>query len=272
MWNRGFEGWYFKHQVKDYMLAFIPGRSQSGSFIQMITSTGSRQFDVQQLTVKKDNIYADNCVFTPSGVEIDLPGVQGRIDYYNLVPLHSDIMGPFSHLPMQCRHGVVSMSHSLKGSIEIDGVDRCFDMGLGYIEKDSGRSFPRSYLWMQCNDFSEPCAVMVSIAHIPFCMFSFKGCLCAIVYQGKEYRLATYYGVRILEARADHIKLLQGKLLLEINICPSELNHTLRSPVKGRMSGNIRESCNALARVRLWDGDKLIFDLSSEHAVYEAML
>ena len=35
--------------------------------------------------------------------------------------------------------------------------------GLGYAEKDSGTSFPRSYLWMQCNDFSEPCSVMVSI-------------------------------------------------------------------------------------------------------------
>lgn len=272
MWNKGFEGWYFKHQVNDFMLAFIPGRSRSGAFVQMITPAESRQFDVHRFTVKKDNIYADNCIFSPAGIEIDLPCVRGRIEYSDLVPLRSDIMGPFSHLPMQCRHGVVSMSHSLKGSVEIDGVERCFDTGLGYIEKDSGRSFPQSYLWMQCNDFCEPCSIMVSIAHIPFCGFSFTGCLCAIVYQGKEYRLATYRGVRIIEAHVDHIKLSQGKLLLDIDIIPTDSSHTLRSPVKGRMSGTVRESCNAHIRVRFWKKEKLLFDLLSRHAVYEAML
>ena len=36
--KKGFEGWYFKHQNKDSMVAFIPGQAQSGAFIQMISS------------------------------------------------------------------------------------------------------------------------------------------------------------------------------------------------------------------------------------------
>ena len=36
------------------------------------------------------------------------------------------------------------------------------------------------------------------IIDIPFCGGSFQGCICAIVYGGREYRLATYRGVRIL--------------------------------------------------------------------------
>ena len=56
------------------------------------------------------------------------------------------------------------------------------DGGLGYIEKDSGISFPCSYLWLQCSDFPKPCSLMLSIAHVPFCASSFRGCICAVLY------------------------------------------------------------------------------------------
>lgn len=37
---KGFEGWYLKHQRGKDMLAFIPGRAESGAFVQMV-STGA---------------------------------------------------------------------------------------------------------------------------------------------------------------------------------------------------------------------------------------
>ena len=51
MWSRNikFEGWYFKHQLGDTVVAFIPGKAESGSFIQVISSWGSRQFTVPKL-------------------------------------------------------------------------------------------------------------------------------------------------------------------------------------------------------------------------------
>lgn len=267
--NRGFEGWYFKHQKGDDAIAFIPGRAESGSFVQMISGEGSRQFDVPGLWADNGAICAGDCLFSPYGVKIDLPGVAGEIVYGELTPLRSDIMGPFRFLPMQCRHGVLSMAHALSGSLTVDGAVHDFDGGKGYIEKDSGTSFPRSYLWLQCNDFPEPCSIMVSIAHIPFCGLGFTGCICAILYEGREYRLATYHGVRIHAAREDHICLSQGKLLLEIGITPSPGGHPLRSPVRGRMCGTIRESHNAKIHVRLRDHGKLILDLHSHHAACE---
>ena len=178
-------------------------------------------------------------------------------------------MGPFRFFPMECRHGVISMTHTLSGSLTIDNTQYCFDNGTGYIEKDSGTSFPSSYLWLQCNNFSVPCSVMVSIANIPFYGISFKGCICAIVYDGREYRFATYNGVRIHAADGEHVCLSQGKLFLEIDIKPSHSGHALRSPVRGRMSGTIRESSNAEVRVRLWEHKKPVFDLRSENAAYE---
>ena len=222
MWvQKGFEGWYFKHQKGDDMVAFIPGRAESGAFVQMISQEGARQFAIEDFSVRHGVIRADKCWFTRHGCRIELPGVRGKIDYGPFTPLAGDIMGPFRFFPMQCRHGVLSMSHSLRGSVAIDGQLHCFDGGVGYTEKDSGTSFPRSYLWMQCNDFPR------------------------------------------------HICLSQGSLLLELDMLPSFGGHALRAPQQGRMSGTIRESCNAHLRARLWKKGTRIFDLESDHAAYE---
>lgn len=163
---------------------------------------------------------------------------------------------------MECRHGVLSMAHTLQGSVMLDGHMHSFDGGLGYAEKDSGTSFPRSYLWMQCSDFPKPCSLMVSIAHIPFC-----GCICAILYQSREYRLATYRGVKISSFAPEHICLSQGSLVLELDIAPTHGGHPLRAPQSGKMSGTIRESCNAHLRARLWKRGKPVFDLQKGTAI-----
>ena len=267
--EKGFEGWYFKHQKGDDMVAFIPGRAESGAFIQLISHEGARQFEILNLSLHDGIIRADQCWFSRQGCHIELPGVSGEIAYGSLAPLFSDIMGPFRFFPMECRHGVLSMAHTLQGSIIMDGHLHSFDGGIGYAEKDSGTSFPRSYLWMQCNDFQKACSIMISIAHIPFCGSSFRGCICAILYQGKEYRLATYRGVKVQAFTPEHIRLSQGSLLLELDIAPSHAGHPLRAPQRGKMSSTIRESCNVHLRARLWKRGKTIFDLHSDHAAYE---
>ena len=269
MRSKGFEGWYFRHQKGDDTVAFIPGRAESGAFVQVISAAGSRQFSVPGLSVDRGVIRAGDCVFSRRGCKIDLPGIRGEIRYGKFTPLCSDIMGPFRFFPMECRHGVISMAHPLCGSLSMDGSPHCFDGGTGYAEKDSGTSFPRSYLWLQCSDFAEPCSIMVSVAHIPFCGMSFTGCICAIVYRGREYRLATYQGVRVHAANAEHVCLSQGRLLLEIDLKPSNGGHPLRSPVHGAMCGTIRESNNAAVHAHLWERGKPVFSLHSSHAAYE---
>ncbi len=269
MWGKDFEGWYFKHQRDGDAIAFIPGRAKSGAFIQMIGCRGSRQFDVAELTIRENVIHAGGCCFSARGVAVDLPGVRGELRYGPLSPLRGDIMGPFRFLPMQCRHGVISMGHALSGSLEVDGRVISFDGGQGYMEKDSGTSFPRSYLWLQCNDFPRQCSLMLSIAHIPFAGLSFLGCICAILFEGREYRLATYRGVRILSAGPGRVCLAQGGLRLTVDVLSPGGGHSLRSPVKGVMSGLIRESNHAAIGVRLQNGGRTVFDLCSEHASFE---
>lgn len=267
--QKGFAGWYFKHQKGDAMVAFIPGRAQSGAFVQMIFPEGSRQFPVSHLSVRGGVLRADGCRFSRRGCRIRLPGVRGEIRYGPFAPLGFHIMGPFRFFPMECRHEVLSMAHRLRGSITAEGRRYDFDGGLGYAETDSGTSFPRSYLWMQCNDFPEPCSLMIAIARIPFCGLAFRGCICAILYRGKEYRLATYRGVRIRTFTPEHIRLSQGSLSLELDVSPAQAGHPLRAPKQGHMSHTIRESCNVHLRARLTQRGKPVFDLQSDHGVYE---
>lgn len=264
-----FEGWYFKHQKGDDMIAFIPGKADSGAFVQMIAPTGSRFFAMPELTHQDGCIQVGNCIFSSAGCKVDLPGVHGEITYAALTPLKSDIMGPFRFFPMECRHSIISMSHSLYGSLCLDGQMYHFDGGMGYIEKDSGTSFPRAYQWVQCSDFPFPCSIMVSIARIPFYGIRFRGCICAIVLDGKHYRFATYDGARILVSSKEHIRLAQGQSLLEIDLKPSPSGHLLYAPKLGQMSDTIRECCNAEIQVRLWEKGALILDASSQHSACE---
>lgn len=267
--KKQFEGWYFKHQLKSNMVAFIPGKSEKGTFIQMLLPDGAHFYETHGLSVKDNEIRTENCIFSLRGCEIDLPGVQGKIEYGEITPLHSNIMGPFRFFPMECRHSVISMSHSLSGSLSVDGKKYIFNGGTGYIEKDSGVSFPSSYQWIQCNDFTEPCSVMVSIARIPFGPVHFTGCICAIIYRGREYRFATYNGVHIDIADETHMHLSQRDLELNIEIHPLNQGLPLKSPISGLMNGTVRERTNAEIHIRLTECNQPVFDLHSQYATYE---
>ena len=269
MSNIHFEGWYYKQRSKDYMLAFIPGRAASGAFVQMIDSNGTRNFEMPDFYVNGDTVRTGKCLFSPTGVIVNLPDVHGILTYGKTTPLCSDIMGPFAHLPMQCRHSVVSMHHTVSGNITVDGKKYRFDNANGYAEKDSGRSFPKSYIWLQCNDFPIPCSVMFSAAHIPFLGFSFTGCICVVMYEGKEYRFATYRNVKIIKLDDNRICLKQGDLMLELNIRRLNGGHPLFAPQHGKMTETIRESCDAYLKLRLKKAGKTIVECESERAAYE---
>jgi hypothetical protein len=196
----------------------------------------------------------------------------GKVGYGRLTPLKYDIMGPFSVIPfMECKHGIISLKHTLSGSLSVNGSLLNFDGGTGYIEKDRGHSFPKRYLWIQCNSFkNEDCSVMASIADIPFSGFEFKGCICAVYYKNREYRLATYTGVKIIRDDEKGIILKQGKLKLEIDILKNE-SCGLLAPDKGDMSRTIHEATSCKAEFRFYSGNDMIFDLCSDHTSFEYM-
>jgi len=254
-----FNGYYFKHENKNKTIAFILGICDDEKFIQVVTDEKAYWLDG-----------FGNCKFTSKGAIIDIGDIKGRIHYRKFAPIKYDIMGPFKYFPMECRHGIISIRHKLSGSVYVNGGEINLDGGLGYIEKDSGVSFPRSYLWFQCN-FIQDCSVSLSVADIPFCGFNFKGCICVVYHKGREYRLATYLGVKILQCNSRKIILKQGKYLLVVNIS-SRKGHDLPAPQNGKMSRTINECLACPARVRFYKCRRLMFDLSNDRASFEVNL
>lgn len=267
-----FEGWYLKHQRGNDTMAFIPGRSDDTAFIQIITNNESYNIEYPLTSYRRDeSIHIGKCEFSKDGIRVDIDDcirVHGDISYSGQTPIGYDIMGPFKFFPMECRHGVISMRHNLKGQINVDGKDFDFTNGIGYMEQDSGTSFPKTYTWIQCNNFNEECSIMVSIADIPFMGINFKGCICVVYYRQKEYRLATYLGVKIEHSTERKIVLKQGKYRLAIDI-PENKGNKLYAPDKGTMARTIHENASCKAQFRFYIGGKILLDFESNNASFE---
>jgi len=268
-----FEGWYFKHQANGKTLALIPGKAMDGAFIHVVTNDNS-YFITYPLSEYHNDFtltIGDN-VFSKSGIilNIDTPDIKlvGEIEYRNLTPICSDIMGPFKFFPMECRHGIISMQHNLQGHVQLNNEVYNFDGGKGYIESDSGKSFPDGYTWVHCNDFKEDCSITAAVAKIPFYGLKFWGCICVVMLNGKEYRLATYKGVKIVTCKPGIIELKQGRYRLTINI-QSEGGHTLPAPRYGKMDHAILEDISCHASFKFTKGKQVLFEGTSNQASYE---
>lgn len=113
--------------------------------------------------------------FSANYLELDLTGFSGRLEFSDLAPwpkpwYSPGTMGPFTFVPfMECYHGIISMDHSIKGVLTVEGDSVDFANGRGYAEKDWGRCLPSTYVWMQSNHFSLPgISVKSSVARIPW--------------------------------------------------------------------------------------------------------
>ena len=212
--------------------------------------------------------------FSERGIDLhiqqDSLSLQGALRYGSFTSLQSDIMGPFRFFAgMQCAHGVISMGHPLNGTLELNGERLDFSGGTGYIETDRGRSFPSKYLWTQCVwDGPERGSLMLAIATIPLPVGGFTGCICSVLYRGREYRLATYRGTKIDKWSPYGAVIRQGRYCLEVELL-NERWQPLRAPVEGRMERTIHESLCAEVRYRFWHGDHLLFQHTAPNASFE---
>jgi len=276
-----FEGWYFKHQSNGKSLAVIPGKAVDSAFILVVTDGRSYHIPFALNDYQKSDRHHDfrlrigDNTFTPTGITLNIRHPEltliGEIKYTNLTPINGDIMGLFRFFPMECSHGVISMKHPLDGSVTLNGEVQCYNNGLGYIESDSGRSFPKWYSWVQCNGFDADASIMVSVARIPFYGLRFWGCICVVWLNGREYRLATYKGVKIIRCERGIIELKQGKYRLVVSV-ENHDGYALPAPQSGSMSRFIRETLAVPARFRFMEGDCYLFDEASDYASYEYMM
>lgn len=281
--NSYFKGWYFKAQNPRQTVAIIPAmhideKGQKSASIQIIADQGvwniNFPYDHFSCLRKKLQVKIDGNIFSDQGlilnIKTDEITVYGQLKFGSLSPVRYDIMGPFRYVPfMECRHSVFSLTHTVNGLLEINGHSYRFDNDTGYIEGDRGGSFPETYAWTQCNFFDEsPCCIMLSAAEIPLGVFHFTGIIGVILWRGKEYRIATYLGAKVVHISDGSIVISQGKFKLTASLIRKQDN-LLYSPVRGSMKRLIHESLSCTAHYSFEKDGQILFDFITDRASFE---
>ncbi len=294
-----FEGWYYKIVDKDETnsFAFIPGvaydkEGNSHSFIQIIDSleykTEYFKFPMSDFTYSKKilDVSIGRNRFTKEGIEIHLGDreypVEGSLKFYDIESFPKKItspgiMGPFSFVPfMECYHGVVNIHQKIEGKLTINNREVDFTDGYGYIEKDWGRSFPKWWVWMQCNHFKEKdVSLMFSIAKIPWLKNHFTGFLSFLKIGDQIYLFATYTGAKVkhLEYKDGNIDIFVEDKKLSLSISGEyKKSGILKAPKNGLMERKISESISSNVKVVLKDkSGKIVFEDFGKNAGLEVV-
>lgn len=321
-----FQGWYFKLQDSlGKTIAFIPAKhmdslGNTNASLQIITDAGAHcvPFSGYQYIEHEEPFFVrvGENFFSKAGLEVDVATpsltVKGSVTFQQITPIAYDIMGPFCYVPfMECRHSVCSMTHRVDGNLIVNGEKYIFDNAIGYIEGDRGRSFPKAYVWTQCN-FTDDCggasSLMLSVADIPLAGLHFTGVIAVVWWKGKEYRLATYLGAKVLSIADGAVTVRQGPYTLTARLVdwrpekgaaeegvaeeagdvnakapyegttkgarqPADARgfsaHPLRAPVGGTMTRLIRESPACKAQYVFSRKGRTLFALDTDRAAFE---
>lgn len=292
--QRYFEGWYYKLVTADerHALAVIPGISmpdvdQHQAFIQVMdgkacTATFHR-FAAGDFVPEADRfaLRIGQNSFSADRLSLDLPGLSGQVTFHHTTPWPKmlgapGIMGWYSFVPfMECFHGVVSLHHRLAGQLTHQGKEIDFSGGIGYLEKDWGRSFPKAYVWMQSSHFNatDRVSLMASVAHIPWLRSYFVGFIGGLWIEGRLFKFATYTGAKkILNVRGEAIEVIFKNPRTELRLLARQAPGTaLQSPVSGEMTGKVQESLQATVETELYENGKRIFEGTGRSAGLEVV-
>lgn len=268
-----FEGWYFKMVSADgsAVISVIPGISLSRSgeeqhaFIQIIDGKTANTFyytyPIKDFHFSEKGFFVriDNNYFSEDSIYIDIQNdttsIKGVVymsdqTYLTQNKKKKGVMGWFRFMPfMQCYHGVVSLTHTLKGTLTKDNEIYIFDNGVGYIEKDWGKSMPSSWIWMQSNSFnSEKTSFMLSVASVPYLGASFTGFLGFFVHDSTIHRFGTYTRAKLQmkTSNPDTMKIIisNKEYIYHIKTHRNK-SGILKAPVNGSMDRHISESIDA---------------------------
>ncbi|GAA1702716.1 tocopherol cyclase family protein [Microbacterium sediminicola] len=288
-----FEGWYIKLVSEDrrQRWAVIPGvfrgEAEGGAldeaFVQVLDGQTGRswyhRFEPDQFRASSTafQVEVGPNRFGPGGVELDLPQLRGRLRYtselqpWPVTLREPGIMGWYGLVPfMQCFHGIVSFGHGLSGTLEVEGAPQSFDGGRGYIEKDWGKSFPSSYVWMASNHIDAEigdgtdASFIGSVAVIPWLGGAFRGSILGLRHGGRLHKWTTYNGSEELRLTIDdsHVGWTvtgpDGTLELDAERVRGGLLH---APRHASMHERVEETLDADIRLRHTDvSGKVLLD------------
>lgn len=281
-----FEGWYFKFvdATEHKTFSLIPGvsfgekKGEAHAFIQLIDVADYKtiyfKYDISEFKYSKNsfNIVIGKSTFSSDSVCLNLKNeefeINGKFSFSEIIPFPKTlfkpgIMGPFTFITfMECYHGIINIQHKIQGELSINGEKTNFTNGIGYVEKDWGKSFPESWVWIQSNHFEhKDTCLMFSFAKIPWLNTHFLGFVVFLNVQNKLYLYTTYSGAKILhyEHKNKHVHIIVGDKKTKMNI-EANCNETgvLKAPQNGVMHREILESISSIVEITLTDKNNCI--------------
>lgn len=295
-----FEGWYYKlvDAAENVRYAIIPGiflnddPAKQHAFIQVLNGTTGEasyhRFATPLFWAARDRFDLRigpnrfNTQAVELAIEDDQLSLHGRVHFSGITPwpvsfLSPGIMGWYAWVPfMETYHGVVSLDHTLHGTLVANGQPLTFDRGRGYIEKDWGAAFPSGYVWMQCNHFESPgTSLTASAAIIPWLRGAFGGFIAGLWHEGHLYRFATYTGARSESFTVDdqQVSWVLGDRYRRLRITARrEQGGLILGPTRTEMGKRIGETMLATVDVYLqeWSQrERLLFAGSGRNAGLE---
>ena len=294
-----FEGWYHKIVSKDRKsIVIIPGMYRSGvvknefSFIMVFEgATGHVHFEKFPISeffseIDRYDTRIEKNHFFENGIDLNIKtsnfSLKGSINFENQNPWpvtfkEPGCMGWYNYMPiMECYHGILSMHHSLSGSLSLNNSQVDFNDGIGYTEKDWGKNFPQSWIWVQANHFRKnKISLSASIARIPLLGTQFAGFIIGLLIEDKFYRFTTYRSSKInhLSLKKDKIEWVvkQKELTLKIFISLGEKTGLLFAPDSKDMIEKVEEHLDSKVRFILEKNSKIIFEDESDFAASEVV-
>ena len=286
-----FEGWYYKivDKTNSHKLAIIPGisysndKSQHHSFIQILNGHEGKYnyISYSSENFKYDNdkfrICIDSNIFTMNHVNLSINhddiSIKGHLVFKGSVKWPDSIINPgsmgfYNYLKfMECYSQVCILNGSLVGDLDVNGEKINFTGGKVYVEKNWGKSFPKSWLWIQSNCFNRrKASVTCSLGTIPFPIRDFQGFLIGVTVENQFYSFTTINRSKL------HIDFLENNVILHVEkkgvkltlkTYTDEKDFLLcKGPQKGKMSSFVRETLNGKVYVLLEDtkNNKKIFE------------
>lgn len=298
-----FEGWYYKNISMDGLQrwSIIPGvyigsnPEDSHSFIQVMNGVSGKSWYLESplndfhAEKEKFQVSIGNNEFSQGSLKLSIERedfrANGKLEFLNTKPwpvtlLSPGIMGWFAWVPgMECYHGVVSLDHSIQGTVVINNEEIDFSGGRGYIEKDWGKAMPNAWIWAQTNHFSKSgVSLTFSVADVPVGPLSFNGFIAGFLLDDELYKFATYTGARIEELIIDEqqvkITIKDKKKRLEISALRGKTS-SLQAPTTSQMDRRISETLSAeimaVLSIREGRGWRKVFEDTGKFAGLEVV-
>ena len=108
----------------------------------------------------------------------------------------------------------------------------------------------------------------MSVADVPIAGVHFRGIIAVVLWKGREYRLATYLGAKVRQARKGILRIVQGNLELEARLREA-VRHPLNAPANGDMTRTIHESAACHAFYCFRKGEHVLFSVETDKASFE---